>query len=241
MDRQDIIAEIKRLASENGGRPPGSRALEVATGLKTSEWYPHLWLRWGDALAEAGFAPNTLQSKMSDNHLIERYIGLTRELGRFPVHGELLRRAKADTTFPSYSTFQRLGGKQKLVAAVAEYCRRTAGFEDVQSLCAEYESQLGSASPDRDGVKKIHTEFVYLMKSGQHYKIGRTNSVGRRGSELAIKIPVPPTTIHSIETDDPIGIESYWHRRFADKRGGGEWFRLTPDDVRAFKRWKRIV
>ncbi len=49
------------------------------------------------------------------------------------------------------------------------------------------------------------------MKSGPHYKIGRTKSVGRRGSELTIKIPIPPKTIHSIETDDPIGIESYWH------------------------------
>ncbi|MDX2151008.1 MAG: hypothetical protein SFV54_09750 [Bryobacteraceae bacterium] len=51
---------------------------------------------------------------------------------------------------------------------------------------------------------KIATGFVYLMKSGRHYKVGRTNSVGRRGSELTIKIPVPPTTIHSIETDDPV-------------------------------------
>jgi len=51
------------------------------------------------------------------------------------------------------------------------------------------------------------------MKSGRHFKIGRTNSVGRRGSELAIKIPVPPKTIHTIETaiqleSKPIGIDA---------------------------------
>jgi hypothetical protein len=79
------------------------------------------------------------------------------------------------------------------------------------------------------------------MKSGPHYKIGRTNSVGRRGSELAIKVPIPPKTIHSIETDDPIGVEAYWHKRFVDKRGEGEWFALSPEDVKAFKRWKRII
>ncbi|MGH9930198.1 MAG: GIY-YIG nuclease family protein [Pyrinomonadaceae bacterium] len=79
-----------------------------------------------------------------------------------------------------------------------------------------------------------------MMKSGRHYKIGRTNSLGRRGSELAIKIPVSPKTIHTIETDDPVGVEAYWHRRFAEKRGEGEWFDLSIDDVRAFKRWKRI-
>jgi hypothetical protein len=79
------------------------------------------------------------------------------------------------------------------------------------------------------------------MKSGKHYKIGHTNSVGRRGREFAIKIPVPPTTIHSIETDDPTGVEAYWHKRFAEKRGEGEWFALSPEDVKIFKRWRRIV
>jgi hypothetical protein len=90
-------------------------------------------------------------------------------------------------------------------------------------------------------VPRLTTGFVYLMKSGPHYKIGRTNSLGRREWELGIKIPVPPRTIHSVETDDPVGIEAYWHKRFEAKRGEGEWFNLTAEDVIAFNRWKRIV
>lgn len=240
MNRLEILDEIKRLAMENGGRPPGRQAFEHATGLKMSEWYPHIWLRWGDALAEAGFAPNILQGRLSDENVIEKYIAITRELGRLPVEGELRRKAREDETFPSHSCFSRFGGKEKLLVAVAAYCKKRSGLEDVLSLCAN-RNTLTKPTANQEPFEKILTGFVYLMKSGPHYKVGRTNSVGRRGSELAIKIPVPPTTIHSIETDDPIGIESYWHRRFADKRGEGEWFRLTPDDVRAFKRWKRIV
>ena len=80
--------------------------------------------------------------------------------------------------------------------------------------------------------------FVYMMKAGRFFKIGRTNALGRRERELVIQLPEAAKVIHSIKTDDPAGIEEYWHRRFQDRRRNGEWFELTPQDLAAFRRRK---
>ena len=229
MDKQQLVAEIKRLALENGGRAPGRQAFEAATGVKMSEWYPHIWLRWGDALAEAGYAPNVLQEKMTDDALLEKYIAFTRQMGRFPVEGEIRRKAREDASFPSHSVFARFGGKEKLLEAVETHCRKAGGFEEVLELCERRKTtSTQTKTRVRKAESKIPTELVYPMKSGRHYKIGRTNSVGRRRSELAIKIPVPPTTVRSIETDDPIGVEAYWHKRFPEQTRRGRMVCLVP-------------
>jgi hypothetical protein len=242
INKAHILNEIRRIARANGGKAPGSHALKSQSGIKKSDWYPHIWLRWSDALVEAGYAPNQFQSKTTDDLVMRAYIGLIRELGRVPIEGEVRRKAKSDDTFPSHTIFSRFGGKQGLIDAVADFCKRSAGFDDILTILSTAKNSSKQISEDEcDMRSRVSIGFVYLLKSGPHYKIGRTNSMGRRTSELAIKIPVPPKTIHHIETDDPIGVETYWHIRFAEKRGEGEWFNLSPEDVKAFKRWKRIV
>jgi Meiotically Up-regulated Gene 113 (MUG113) protein len=121
---------------------------------------------------------------------------------------------------------------------VVKYCRSRTGFDDVPDLCGPIVSN-GDAEPTPD--EKPSTEvvgFVYLMKHGRHYKIGKTNAMGRREYELAIQLPERLRRVHVIKTDDPDGIEEYWHKRFASKRGNGEWFDLGDADVQAFKRRK---
>lgn len=65
------------------------------------------------------------------------------------------------------------------------------------------------------------------------YKIGRTNLVDRRMTELGAKAAIEHEVVHLIKTDDPVGVEAYWHARFekAGKRMRGEWFRLQAADA----------
>lgn len=240
--KRHILAEIKRLADLNGGKPPGVRLFERETGIKESDWYPLHWLRWGDAVQEAGFARNAFQQPFSEESLAENYAKLVAKLGRLPLQGELIRESNSNPGFPGEKTFRRFKGKGKLLKAVVAFCNATPDFESVRALCEAKLQTIEELAPTAGSSKtKIATGFVYLMKSGKHHKIGRTNSMGRREWELGIKIPIPPTTIHYIETDDPVGVEAYWHKRFERKRGEGEWFILTAEDISAFKRWKKLV
>jgi hypothetical protein len=144
--------------------------------------------------------------------------------------------------FPSDGVFAKFGGKKKLVAAVIGHCRSRGGLEDVIEICTEHVGEDESASTENtEATTEEGDGFVYLMKSGRYYKIGRTDTVGRRHSALKIQMPEELEVVHSIKTDDPSGIEAYWHRRFAAKRKNGEWFDLTRADINAFKRRKKFM
>jgi hypothetical protein len=147
-----------------------------------------------------------------------------------------------DPSFPEVNVFiRRFGGLRKAaVPKLVAYCQRSPSYEDVLAICTAWqESQpLAEEKPSRE--KAVTLGYVYLLRSGRHYKIGRTNAVGRRERELAIQLPQKGAVLHRIATDDPAGIEAYWHRRFEAKRGNGEWFHLSQEDIAAFRRRKSM-
>ena len=239
MDKGYILDELKRTALESGGAPLGRRAFVRETGIRVSDWEGKHWARWGDALLEAGFSPNEMKTAYAEETLLSSYAHFTRELGRLPVSQELRLKARSDKTFPSNNTFARFGPKRDLVQRLMLFCQETSGFDDVLALCIE--NAGARPSGERTGATQASEErlgFVYLIRSGRFYKIGKSNAAGRRVRELAIQLPEKATTVHVIRTDDPSGIEDYWHRRFTLKRKNGEWFDLTASDVQLFKRRK---
>ncbi len=237
MKKEYILEEIRRTAKENGGAPLGVRMFLRETGIKEADWKGKHWVRWGDAVREAGFAPNKLTVAYEESALIEKFIAVMREVGRFPVVAELRMKGRSDASIPNDKTFARFGNKQQFAAKILDYCRERPGYDDVMALCAAV------VGPQRVQVED-ETEtgenigFVYLIKAGRFYKIGRSNSFGRREYELGIQLPEKAATVHTIRTDDPVGIEGYWHRRFETKRKNGEWFELNANDVAVFKRRK---
>jgi hypothetical protein len=242
MQREEILAEMKRTAHENAGKPLGMGRFERATGIGESDWLRH-WSRFGDLQREAGFEPNQLQGAYDDTYLFEKLITLTRELQKFPTFRELVTKAHHDSSYPSSTVFKRLGNKKELITKLAAYCKDRSEYADVIMLLgplAEIDPSGDAVDVESDNEKPSYG-FVYLVKGHPgEYKIGRTRLVDRRLSELGATASIKQELVHEIKTDDPSGVEAYWHGRFRDKRMRGEWFQLTPADVKTFKRWRRI-
>ena len=237
MDREHILAEIRRTAEANGGKPLGIARFAAATGIQQHDWRGRYWARWNDALDEAGYPPNALQGAYDESYLLDALVSEIRRRGRMPTMAELGLRRREDSSVPNPKVFERLGPKVTWAAKVAAYCENRSDCTDV---LAAIEPLIGEpeevATLEAENGADPEFGFVYLLKSGRFFKIGRTNSTGRRTYDLAIQLPDPVKLVHEIRTDDPAGIERYWHGRFRDRRKNGEWFELTRADVAAFKR-----
>jgi len=238
MTKAHILREIKRTAQANGGVPLGSKRFATETGIGEPDWKGKLWARWGDAVREAGLAPNRLTQPYGEEELLDKYAELCLELRRLPAPADIKLSVRNGMRFPDWGTFrERFGGKPELISRLLIHCESRREYADVITLCKAYAPARTNKQVDGERSSE-EVGFVYLAKSGRFYKIGRSNSAGRREYELAIQLPEKVQVVHQICTDDPAGIETYWHRRFEAKHKNGEWFDLDGADVRAFKRRK---
>ena len=240
MNKQQILAEIKRTAAENSGVTLGVDRFAAETGIKESDWRGRYWARWSDAVREAGLTPNTRQQRSNDDALLSQLAEFIRELGRYPTVAEMRLRKRRNGVFPNHKVLERRGSRQQLLNQLVAFCTRVAGWNDVLIICQRLEQEAPEQDAAADDGDKFEAGYVYLalMKVGRErrYKIGKANLVEQRARQVAVHLP--EELIHAITTDDAYGIEAYWHRRFSKKRRGGEWVALSSDDVRAFRRRK---
>jgi hypothetical protein len=235
MKKDFIISEIKRTTIENRGIPLGQKRFESSSGIKESDWLGKYWVRWSEAVKAAGHVPNKMNGARSEKELLLPLVLKIRQLEHFPTQPELRLMRRNDPTFPSYSSIRnRWSTKSKLAKVVKEFCMQQKEFKDVIEICTPLVNNDTSSSQHT----KTTAGMVYMLKHDNAYKIGKSIDPTRRYKEIRTQMPHSMEEIHTIATDDPSGIEAYWHNRFKDKRLKGEWFKLSTEDIRAFKRRK---
>ncbi|MGH3556409.1 MAG: GIY-YIG nuclease family protein [Mycobacterium sp.] len=245
VDKAAVVLAIRRLAEQNGGAPIGKERFVAETGFRPSLWEGRFWLTWGDAVREAGYEPKVMQQRRhTDDELIRHLAVLTRKLGHFPTIPHLRMERRTNDDFPAERVIgRRLGSRKDQIAAVHAFIERTPEFADVAAMIPAVANELvlEPTEPDDEHAAQPLPGFVYLVRWGKFHKIGRSNDHGRRTYEIGLQLPEKLKVVHTIETDDAVGIERYWHERFRDRRRNGEWFLLTKTDVAAFKRRRSFM
>jgi hypothetical protein len=74
-------------------------------------------------------------------------------------------------------------------------------------------------------------EYLYLIRSGDHVKIGISRNIKARLADLQVGNPVPLAIIATFAFADAGPVERAVHERFADARVRGEWFQLKEGDL----------
>lgn len=83
--------------------------------------------------------------------------------------------------------------------------------------------------------------YVYLIEADGPckgmYKIGKSNNPEKRINDLTIT-PFEIKIIHTINCKNPLGTEARLHKFFGSYRIRGEWFSLTPIQVKMITAYK---
>jgi hypothetical protein len=255
MDKEQFLREVRRIAEENGGTPPGSRAFYASTDTRESTWSGKAWNEWNnwnDVLEDAGYERRAKNEKLPTSGILEQLALLTKKLGRFPVTLDMRREKRTNPDLPNDKTLlTSFGSRDQTLNALKDYCSANPQFTGLLPmlestvLSGTFKSK-GDSNDDVRHDDPLDIGYVYLIRSHDVYKIGCTRAPYRRAAEIANQSARGAELLHLISTDDPEGIENYWHRRFASRaveavnKATGEWFHLSAADIKAFKQRKTM-
>jgi hypothetical protein len=232
---KDEYLELVRQHAEQAGGTIGLRAFCRATRMPERHFLEFGFDNWGAAVAAANLRPvSFFRPRADDADVVRQFVQLAARLGRWPTENDIVLARKKDDQFPCLQVVRRLGRSGGLAAKVVAFCEGNSDLGAVAALAAR---RIAANGEEPSQSRRAHVEgYVYMMRSGRRYKIGYTSSPSRRHREVRLDLPDPTDLVHTIPTDDPPGIEAYWHHRFRDKRvRDTEFFELDAADVLAFK------
>lgn len=243
MNRETILAEIRRTA--HNGKALGRDAFSKETGISERAWSGRFWARWSDAVREAGLEARTMQGAHDAKFVFDKILEFTRRLGHFPTVPEMDMERIQDDSFPSSRSITRRWDRKTMFDGLIEYASKDERWTDLVEVLQRAMPQTPLAS-EPSHIETKDYGHVYLIKSGKAYKVGSSRAVYSRTATVVRQSPLGGDLIHTISTDDPEGIEHYWHERFKSSRingnnkMSGEWFSLSSSEVAAFRRRKTM-
>jgi len=240
--KEEILKKIRECAKELGGKTPGESTFYEYAEIGIYDLRKLGWPNYGTLVREAKLTPNKFDNtKYNHKQLCNLFIQTIRENNKWPTRAYLDVKHFNNQDFPDSATLYRnLGRTKDLAQNIIDYIGNKKGYQDIITICSliqkEYKDK-GQSHADNLTEKG----FVYLGLQAGKYKIGFTKDINRRREDITLLGPAPMVWVHIIETDDMKGVEKYWHNRFSSKQLRGEWYRLSASDVKAFKRWKKII
>jgi hypothetical protein len=122
----------------------------------------------------------------------------------------------------TFATVLELAKPRAEGSYLSEARQLQAWWNHYLSLTAEDELE-----PEPEPIAFGRPSVIYFLSAGDKLKIGFTSDLNQRMTSLSATSPVPLTLLHS--TPGTMADERSWHRRFADYRLHGEWFRLQGE------------
>jgi Meiotically up-regulated gene 113 len=238
MTKDDIAQRILDLAAERGGHV-SFHVFISETGiedkwLRSQEWFAG----WNNLLTDLGIQTREFRVPRTPPSLIAKAVAvLIEKEGRWPTDDSLTRERKRNNSFPSLPVISRIRKSGELAKLIVALGATDEQFAKASLIAKAYDTS--ETEVDELGPNEKVKGYVYLLRSGRRYKIGKSADPSRRYREVRLELPEETHQVHTIPTDDPTGIEDYWHRRFPAKRiRNTEFFELDATDVQAFKRRK---
>jgi len=233
--RYHILNEIRRLATQTG-KAPSEALFARDTLISEQQWKDKFWPRWGDALNEAGFGRVTRNQQLRADEVLVKIVDACRTFGKVPTYAEMDEYRRINPDLPGNKIIAKhFSDRAGLVLALSNLAVTNEEFSDLKALLPR---QIPFARESASRSNRTTDGFVYLIKSGAYYKIAQTETIETPPNQTSTALAIKTVIVHTIRTDDPQGIEAYWHNRFKQKRTTGGWFNLSPADISAFQKRK---
>ena len=224
--KDSLLLDIKTLSEKLGKTPSQKEANE--NGIS---WRRH-FSNFTECIEAAGLTPNPVTPRKTDDEILDVLAEICRQEKKPITYRQWCLSSLRESSQMGKNSYNRFGQWSDFLSALR---RRSERLDQADLLEILPTVDLAEASEQGEAKGWVYIGKHEGAKEGL-YKIGCTNNPDRRRNELNAGNPGNFIFTHQIETADPKALEQVWHSHFKNKRKYGEYFELSPQDVRLFKR-----